>query len=50
MAIGLHPPIQAGPAWQYSFLNLSIPDILVVATMLIIFIVAIALPFPGDKS
>jgi hypothetical protein len=46
---GLQPPILAGPAWQYAFLNLSIPDILVVALMVCVFVLAIALPWPGGK-
>jgi hypothetical protein len=44
---GLQPPIPAGPAWQYSFLNLSVPDIIVVALMIIVFALAVWLPFPG---
>lgn len=44
---GLQPPIAAGPAWQYSFLNLSIPDLIVVGLMIVIFALAIIAPFPG---
>ena len=44
---GLQPPISAGPAWQYSFLNLSVPDIIVVGLMIAVFVLAIAIPFPG---
>lgn len=45
--IGLHIPIAAGPSWQYSFFDLSIPDLIVVGLMIIVFILAILIPFSG---
>ncbi len=44
---GLQPPIGAGPAWQYSFFNLSVPDLIVFGLMIVVFVLAIAIPFPG---
>jgi len=48
-ATGLHIPIAAGPSWQFSFFNLSIPDIIVVSLMIVVFVLAIAIPFPGGE-
>jgi len=44
---GLHIPIAAGPSWQYSFFDLSIPDLIVVGLMIIVFVLAIVIPFSG---
>ncbi|MHB1684390.1 MAG: hypothetical protein ACYCYO_16445 [Bacilli bacterium] len=46
---GLQPPISAGPAWQYSFFNLSVPDLVVVGLMIVVFVLAIAIPFSGGR-
>ncbi|QQE78749.1 hypothetical protein [Alicyclobacillus sp. SO9] len=46
----LVPPIHAGPAWQYHFLNLSVADMIVVGLMIVVFALAILLPFPGHKE
>ncbi|MCY0900618.1 MAG: hypothetical protein OWU32_00340 [Firmicutes bacterium] len=45
--IGLRIPIAAGPSWQYSFFDLSIPDLIVVGLMIIVFVLAILIPFSG---
>jgi len=45
----LHPPIHAAPTWQFSFINLSIPDIIVIGLMIVVFVLAILLPFPGGE-
>lgn len=50
MGQGLQPPIPAGGAWEFSWLNLSIPDIIIVVLMVVVFILAIVLPFPGGKE
>jgi len=46
----LKPPISAGWSWQFPWLNLSAPDLIVVALMVVVFIVAIAIPFPGGHD
>lgn len=44
---GLHIPIAAAPSWQYSFFDLSVPDLIVVGLMIVVFVLAIAIPFSG---
>jgi len=46
---GLQPPIIAGPAWQYSFFNLSVPDLIVVGLMIVVFVLAVVIPFSGGR-
>jgi hypothetical protein len=43
----LHSPIPAGWSWEYSWLNLSLADIITAVLMVLVFIIAIVLPFPG---
>lgn len=50
MNSGLQPPIPAGGAWEYAFLNLSIPDIVVVVLMVVVFILALVIPFPSSHD
>lgn len=44
---GLHIPIAAAPSWQFAFLDLSIPDLIVVGLMIVVFVLAIVIPFSG---
>lgn len=46
----LQPPIRGGWAWQFHWLNLSVADIIVVGLMVVVFIIAIAIPFPGGHD
>lgn len=50
----LQPPIQGGWAWQFSWLNLSAADLIIVGLMIVVFVLAIIVPFPhrvgGDGS
>lgn len=46
----LQPPIHAGWAWQFSWLNLSAADLIVVALMVVVFILALVVPFPNHKG
>lgn len=48
--LGLHPPLAAGPALHFAWLDLSVADLIVVALMIIIFILAIIIPFPESHS
>jgi hypothetical protein len=50
MANGLQPPIPEGAAWQFSFFDLSVPDISVIVFMIVVFGLAIIIPFPGGKE
>lgn len=50
MKNGLHPTIQAGPAWHYQWLNLSLADLIVVGLMLVVFALALFVPFPGGHN
>jgi len=48
---GLQPLIPTGSAWHYSWLDLSSADMIVVGLMIVVFVLAIVLPFPGgDKK
>lgn len=44
----LKAPIHAGWAWQFHWLNLSSADIFVVVAMLVVFALALVLPFPRE--
>ena len=44
---GLNPQIPSGSAWHFHLLNLSSADMIVVGLMIIVFVLAILLPFPG---
>lgn len=46
----LQPPIHAGWAWHFGWLNLSVADIVVVALMLIVFVLVLVIPFPGGRE
>lgn len=46
----LLPPINAGWAWHFGWLNLSAADLIVVLLMVIVFILALVIPFPGGKE
>lgn len=46
----LQLPIHAGWAWHFAWLNLSAPDLIVVALMLIVFILALVIPFPEGRD
>lgn len=48
MTVGtLQSPLAAGPAWHFAWLDLSAADLIVVALMVIVFIAALIIPFPG---
>nr|NNM89757.1 hypothetical protein [Bacilli bacterium] len=46
----LQAPISAGWAWHFAWLNLSAADLIVVALMIVVFILAIIIPFPKEKG
>lgn len=46
----LQVPIHAGWAWHFAWLNLSAFDLIVVALMLIVFVLAVLIPFPGRRD
>lgn len=46
----LQPPIQAGPAWHFDWLNLSAANLVVVALMLVVFFLALVIPFPRGRE
>lgn len=46
----LTPPIHAGWAWQFSWLNLSAADLIVVGLMVVVFTLALVIPFPNHKG
>ena len=46
----LHPPISAGWAWHFDWLNLSAADLIVVVLMVVVFILALVIPFPGGRD
>lgn len=46
----LKPPIHAGWAWRFDWLNLSAADLIVVVLMLMIFVLALVIPFPGGRD
>lgn len=46
----LQPPIHAGWAWHFDWLNLSAADLIVVALMVIVFILALVIPFPKGRD
>lgn len=50
MTQGLHPPVSAGPAFHFSVFDLSVPDLTVMGLMVVVFVLAIIIPFPGGKE
>jgi hypothetical protein len=46
----LLPPIHSGWAWHFGWLNLSAADLTVVILMVIVFILALVIPFPEGKE
>jgi len=46
----LQVPMHAGWAWQFSWLNLSGADLIVVILMLVVFVTALVVPFPGHRG
>lgn len=50
MANGLQPPIPEGAALHFSVFDLSVPDITVIVLMIIVFGLAVLIPFPGGKE
>lgn len=46
----LQSPLHAGWAWQFSWLNLSAADLIVVGLMVVVFALAVVVPFPGHKG
>jgi hypothetical protein len=49
MSNQLQPPISAGWAWHFHWLNLSAADLIVVGLMVVVFALALIIPFPGGK-
>lgn len=47
MTNNMQPPIPAGPALHFGIFDLSIPDVTVVGLMIVVFILALIIPFPG---
>ena len=47
---GLRPPLAAGQAWQFAWLNLSVADMIVVGLMIIVFVLALVMRWPGEHS
>lgn len=47
MANGLQPPIDAAPALHFSVFDLSVPDLTVMGLMIVVFVLALIIPFPG---
>lgn len=47
MGNGLQPPIPAGAALHFGNFDLSVPDVTVVVLMVIVFALALFIPFPG---
>lgn len=46
----LQPPIHGGWALKFHFLNLSAADIIVIVLMVVVFILALVIPFPGGRK
>ncbi|QSO51822.1 hypothetical protein JZ785_24090 [Alicyclobacillus curvatus] len=46
----LQPPIHAGWAWHFDWLNLSAADLIVVILMVVVFILALVIPFPKGRD
>jgi len=46
----LQPPIHAGWAWQYAWLNLSVADLLIIGLMIVVFVAALLIPFRGGRD
>ncbi|MCF8564261.1 hypothetical protein LLE49_05830 [Alicyclobacillus tolerans] len=46
----LQPPIHAGWAWSFHWLNLSAADLIVVVLMVVVFILALVIPFPEGRD
>jgi len=42
-------PLDAGFV-HWGFINLSVPNVLVIAAMLVVFVLALVVPFPEDES
>ena len=42
-------PLDAGFV-HYGFINLSVPNLVVIGTMLVLFVLALVVPFPEDES
>lgn len=50
MVNGLQPPIPEGTAWQFSVFDLSVPDLTVMVLMIVVFGLAVLIPFPGGSE
>lgn len=50
MANQLVPPITAGRAFEFEWLNLSTADLIVVGLMVVVFVAALLIPFPGGHD
>ena len=35
---------------QWGFVNLSVPNIIVIVTMIVLFVLALVIPFPEDRA
>lgn len=50
MTNGLQPPIPAGSAIQFGSFDLSVTDLTVIGLMIVVFILALIIPFPGGRD
>lgn len=46
----LKAPIAAGPAWHWGIFNLSYADLTVWFLMIVVFVLAIVVPFPREDE